>query len=157
MYFQVVKPIFVFLFLLMVLKTGAQPLPLPLRHLREYYYTGGKSLLKNDVNCFVISTHKELKKILGVINRTDSPDFSKEVVLVVMMKQTSWNATVSINRCIKAGGFIEAYCTIDEGRHTMTYKIYPIDICIIPKYPGIHRIDFYNEWKMKPLGSQPVK
>lgn len=152
------KQLITLIFIMFCLSAHAQPQQLEARYLQDYYYLGSGMDLKSEVNYFVITSRKEFKKLFGVTHRSDTPDFSKELMLAVIMKQTNWNASVNMNKvCVKAGSFIEVYCDLDDGRHQLTYKTYPIKVCIIPRYPNVKRVDFYNNWKMRLLASVPVK
>jgi len=153
-----VKPLFTLIFIMFCLFANAQPQQVEARFLQDYYYLGNGMDLKSEVNYFVIANRKEFKKLFGVTHRPDTPDFSKEIMLAIIMKQTKWNPSVNMNKiCMKAGGFIEVYCDLDEGRHQLTYKTYPLKVCIIPRYPSVTKINFYNNWKMRLLASVPVK
>lgn len=128
--------------------TSAQPTEVQAKMLSGYYFSGNEDMLKPGPNCFVISKRQEFEKLFGT-GRSDTPHFSKEWMLVLLMPATKKDIQLEFNRIsMKAGTFIEVYCDFNKLRgKMMTYEAYPIAVCTIPKFPRVKTINFYEERK----------
>ncbi len=136
--------------ILMSIKGMAQPLPVAVKPMQDYYFAGDASMLKSGINCMVISDWKQFNKIFGTTDRPDTPQFAKEWMVVLAMPATKKEASLQFKRIsMKAGEFIEVYCNIDRKIQPLTYAYIPLAACVIPKYPGINKIHFYNEENMR--------
>lgn len=155
--FKPMKQVIFVMFLLLPLLVSAQPQQVPVRFLHDYYYYG-TTPLNVGVNAFVATSRKDFKKLFGETNRPDTPDFSKEWMIVLVMPKTKWDAKINIsNVSMKAGSFIEVYTKVFEGKHKLTYDVYPIKVALIPKYNGISVINFYDGKRLKPLANVVVE
>jgi len=156
MYITLMKSILILLSVFIAVSLHAQPVPVEIRKLDNYYYLGAP--LKPWVNCMVLSDRKQFEKTFGKTSRPDTPDFSKEWMLVLTMPETKHQCDLTFQRIsMKAGQFIEVYCGLDLDKFPLTYKYIPLTACAIPKYKGIHKLNFYNERKMRLLASVEVK
>ena len=87
----------------------AQPTPVQMKKLQGYFFSGSESMLKNGVNCFVVQKEQDFEKLFGK-NRPDTPQFSKEWMLVLVMPATKKDIQLDfIKVSMKAGTFIEVY------------------------------------------------
>lgn len=145
--------------LLLVLSASAlkaQPVPVKMRHLNGYYFAGRGVALKNGVNYFAVTDRKTFEKMFGALNRPDTPNFSKEMLLVMVMPESNKESTLEFERVsMKAGDFIEVYCNQDLNHHRVNYSMNAIAVAAIPKSAGISRVIFYNQ-KMKKLETVEV-
>ena len=135
-------------FFLLVMPTVlyAQPTPINVKPLYHYDFVGINIDLKPGVNCFVITNHKQMEKFFGKTNRPDTPDFSKEQVLVLLVPPAKKDAKLSFDRInMKAGNFVEVYCTTKLNLGRLTYTATPVAVCTIPIYPGVEKVKFYND------------
>lgn len=156
MYIVLMKSILILLSVFLTAHLYAQPVPVEIKKLDNYYYIGAP--LKSGVNCMVLSDRKQFEKMFGKTSRPDTPDFSKEWMLILAMPETKHQCDLSFQRVsMKAGQFIEVYCGLDLNKFPLTYKYIPLTACVIPKYKGIHKINFYDAHKMRPLTSVEVK
>ncbi|MCB9046335.1 MAG: hypothetical protein H6550_09365 [Chitinophagales bacterium] len=119
-----------------------------MKKLQGYYFSGNESVLKDGVNCFVIQKKQDFEKLFGK-GRTDTPSFSKEWMLILLMPATKKDIELEFIRVsMKAGTFIEVYCDLNKLRgKLLTYEANPIAVCTIPKFDGIKDINFYEERK----------
>ncbi len=155
--FKPMKRLIFIMFLLLPCVLKAQPQPVPVRFLQDYYYLGAAPL-NEGVNAFVVTSRKDFKKLFGITQRPDTPDFSKEWMIVLLMPKTKWDAKIDIKDVsMKAGSFIEVYTKVFEGRHKLTYDNYPIRVAVIPRYKGINRVNFYDGKRLKPLANVVIE
>ncbi|WP_276131874.1 hypothetical protein [Polluticoccus soli] len=139
------------------IQASAQPKLVNVKPLYNYDFVGDASDLKPGINCFVITQRKHFDKFFGKTNRPDTPHFAKENVLVLLMPETRKDSKLSFKRVdTKAGDFIEAYCNLDLYKGTVNYKFYPMALAVIPKYPGIKKVNFYND-KTRLIKSVEIK
>lgn len=152
------KWIIVVIFWVYAIVVFAQPQAIQVRYLQDYnYYPGGGQNLKPGANCFVVTSRKQMKKLFGETNRVDTPDFSKEWMLVLVMPRAKWHNKVDIKDVtMKAGKTIEVYCSVDESNKKLTYDFSPIKVCTIPMYKGITKINFYEGRHYRHLASLAV-
>lgn len=139
--------LFLFAFLLSF-SVYAQPQQVQLQKMQDYYFVGSESMLKKGVNCFVITEREDMDKLFGTTSRPDTPDFSQEWMLVMVMPMTKSENQLEYKRVSnKAGNFVEIYCDVRTNIHQLTYDHNPTSVCVIPKYEGVSKVDFYNEHK----------
>ena len=136
------------LMIMLSVSADAQPTEIQAKMLSGYFFSGSESMLKDGPNCFVISKKQEFEKFFGK-GRSDTPHFSKEWMLVLIMPATKKDIQLEFNRIsMKAGTFIEVYCDFNKLRGKMlTYETYPLAVCTIPKFERIKTINFYEERK----------
>jgi len=130
---------------------NAQPVPVKMRPLSSYYYVekGGEKL-KNGVNYFVIDDRKSFEKMFGRMNRADTPQFSKEIILMMVMPASKKESTLKFERVsMKAGDFVEVYCSQNLNHHKVNYEMNAIAVAAIPKAPGIKKVIFYDQYMRK--------
>lgn len=140
------------IFLLLGYTSYSQPQQVELKPMQDYYFLGDATHLKDGVNCYVITSRKDFKKIFGETNRPDTPFFDREWMLVLLMPKTQWHNKVDFQQIsMKAGHYIEVYCKVVNSNKKLTYDFFPIKVCRIPKYKGVTKIKFYNERHMRPL------
>lgn len=142
--------LFVFAFYILPFALSAQPQPVKIRPLRDYYFIGDGAQLKPGINCFAITDREKFDKFFGKTKRADTPAFESEIMLVMLMKESNRESKLAFERVdMKAGNFIEVYVSskINEGK--TPYKINPIGVCAIPKYKGITKLNFYNDKTMR--------
>ena len=136
----------------------AQPTPVEIKQLLGHYYVGTRQQLKDGVNCFVITDRKDYEEFFGKTDRADTPKFSKEIMLVLLMPASKKDSKMEFKKVdMKAGDFVEAYCALDLNKGRMPYEAYPIATCVIPRYNGVKKVNFYNERGMKLIQSVPFK
>jgi len=137
---------------------SAQPYAVKVRQLLDHHFIGGQNIaLKKGINYFIITNRKQYEKFFGTTNRADTPQFAKELMLVMLMPSSkSESRLIFKNADTKAGNFVEVYCDINTNVGTATYTAYPIAACAIPKYPGMAKMNFYDQ-RMRLLASVPVK
>lgn len=135
--------------MLLAIAAYAQPQEVTLTPLQDYYYIGSERLLDDRVNCFVLEDREQFEDFFGTTRRADTPDFSKEWMLVLVAPETKKDIMMKFTRVsMKAGNFLEVYC--DLGRlkgKLLTYEHHPLAACIIPKYENIRLLKFYEEHK----------
>jgi hypothetical protein len=139
-----------FAFYILPFALQAQPQPVKIKPLRDYYFIGDGMQLKPGINCFAITDRKQFDKFFGKTKRADTPSFATEIMLVMMMKESNRESKLTFDRVdMKAGNFIEVYVSsqINEGK--TPYKIYPLAACAVPKYKGITKLNFYNGKSMR--------
>lgn len=126
----------------------AQPSEVQMKKLTGYFFSGDESILKPGVNCFVVQKKQEFEKLFGK-GRTDTPDFNKEWMIILLMPVTKKDIVMDFNRIsMKAGTFVEVYCDLNKLRgKLLTYEANPIAICTIPKFDKIKTVNFYEERK----------
>lgn len=126
----------------------AQPSPVPIQKHPGYFFSGSDAMLDDGVNCFVVQDLKEFEKFFGK-NRTDTPSFSKEWMLILVMPSTQKDINLDFSRIsMKAGTFIEVYCDLNQLKgKKLTYEINPMAVCTIPRYEKVQVINFYEERK----------
>ena|ERR1044071_513407 len=143
---QEIRYLLLFAFYLLPFALAAQPATVNVKPLLNYDFVGDASDLKPGVNCFVLTERRYFDKFFGKSNRPDTPQFSKENVLVLLMPETNKDSKLSFKRVdTKAGDFIEAYCSMDLNKGKLSYKFFPIAVATIPKYPGVKKVNFYND------------
>lgn len=128
--------------------TTAQPTEVQAKKLQGYFFSGNDDILKEGPNCFVITKKQEFEKLFGK-GRADTPNFSKEWMLVLLMPATKKDIQLEFNRIsMKAGTFVEVYCDFNKLRGKMlTYETNPIAVCTIPRFEKVKTINFYEERK----------
>lgn len=140
--------------------TMAQPSEVPMKKQTGYFFSGEQNMLKEGVNYFVIQKKNEFEKLFGK-GRSDTPSFSKECMLVLVMPATKKDIILAFNRVsMKAGTFVEVYCDLNKLRgKLMTYEANPIAVCTIPKYATVKKINFFEERKkgLEPVASIEVR
>lgn len=136
----------------------AQPISIQVRPLLDHHFIGSENIaLKKGINFFVISDRKQYEKFFGTTTRPDTPQFSKEVMLVMLMPYSRKESKLIFKKVdTKAGNFVEAYCDITTNVGTATYEAYPIGACAIPRYKGVTTVHFYNQ-HMRKLAAVPIK
>lgn len=137
--------LFVFLF---GYSAKAQPSPIPMNKKQGYFFSGSESLLDKGVNCVVIRELKEFEQYFGR-GRADTPHFSKEWMLLLVMPATKKDIQLEFNRVsMKAGDFIEVYCNLNGLKGKMlTYEMNPLAVCTIPRHDKVQYVHFYEELK----------
>lgn len=126
----------------------AQPQKVGITKMQDHYFVGNEDDLEKGINCFVITERKEYEKFFGTTSRPDTPKFQSEWMLVMVMPMTHWESDLSFNRIsVKAGDFIEVYCSMDTRKHPLTYEYNPIAAVVIPKHDNVNKVDFYEEHK----------
>lgn len=130
----------------------AQPSEVPMTKVSGYFFSGEQSMLKPGVNFFLVQKKQEFEKLFGK-GRSDTPRFSKEWMLVLVMPQTKKDVKMDFERIsMKAGTFIEVYCDLNKLRgKLLTYQANPITVCVIPRYDNVKTINFYEPWKKDEL------
>ncbi len=152
------KQLLVFTFCLLHFALSAQPVQVQIRPLRDYYFTGDGSQLKPGINCFAITDRQQFNKFFGKTNRPDTPAFASEIMLVMLMRESKQDSKLSFDKVdMKAGNFIEVYCSSKINKGKLTYTTYPIAVCAIPKYKGITKLNFYNYKTMKLIQTVGLK
>jgi hypothetical protein len=143
---RVLLSLFVFLFF--VLSAQAQPTPVKMRPLDTYFYVDKKGdRLKNGVNYFVIDDKKSFEKVFGKGTRADTPQFSKEIVIMMVMPSSKMESTLKFERVsMKAGDFVEVYCTQKLNHHKVSYEMNAIAVAAIPRSPGLKKVIFYDQY-----------
>lgn len=136
------------LFMFFSFSAFAQPSPVQMKKLQGYFFSGSESMLKDGVNCFVVQKKQDFEKLFGK-GRADTPQFSKEWMLVLVMPATKKDIHLDFIRVsMKAGSFIEVYCDLNKLKgKLLTYETNPLVLCTIPKSEGIKTINFYEERK----------
>lgn len=126
----------------------AQPTQVPIQKQPGYFFSGNDGMLDDGVNCFVVQNLKEFEKFFGK-NRSDTPHFSKEWMLILVMPSTTKDINLDFSRVsMKAGTFIEVYCDLNQLRgKRLTYEINPLAVCTIPRYEKVQTVNFYEERK----------
>jgi len=140
----------VFTFCLLHFTSSAQPVPIKIKPLRDYYFVGQGIQLKNGINCFAITDRETFHKFFGKTNRPDTPAFATEIMLVMLMPESKQDAELKFDKVdMKAGNFIEVYCSNKLSKGRLTYSTYPIAVCTIPRYKGVAKLNFYNAGNMR--------
>lgn len=139
------------IFVLSVFAAYAQPVPVKMRPLDSYYYVDKKGeRLKNGVNYFVISDKKSFEKVFGKGTRADTPQFSKEIVIMMVMPASKHESNLKFDRVsMKAGDFVEVYCTQKLNHHKVNYEMNAVAVAAIPRSPGIRKVIFYDQYMRK--------
>lgn len=127
---------------------NAQPTEVQAKKLSGYFFSGSDAMLQDGPNCFVITKKQEFERLFGK-GRADTPHFSKEWMLVLLMPATKKDIQLEFNRIsMKAGTFVEVYCDFNKLRgKNLTYEINPIAVCTIPRFEKVKTINFYEERK----------
>lgn len=124
--------------------------------MKDYYFFSEKELDKG-INCLVLTNRKQMDKMFGTTTRADTPDFSRELLLVMVMPATKRQMSLEYRpRFAKAGDHVEVYCDIDLKGHKLTYEYNPIAVAIIPRYEDVRKVNFYESRRMKLLESVTV-
>jgi hypothetical protein len=128
----------------------AQPKDIILKHL-DGYFLAGRNELDRGLNFFVITKAKQFDKMFGVAktmnNTIEYPDFKKEMVLMIALPQTNKETSIEYINAIRAGNFIEVYFKVKRS-YPLTYTIQPLALAIVPEYPGVNTVKFYNGKKL---------
>lgn len=144
------------LFLAFCALLSAQPVPGTITPMQDYHFYSDADL-KSGVNCMVLTNRKQMEKVFGKIDRPDTPDFSKEFLLVMVMPSTKKDAKLRFKgMSIKAGGFIEVYCEVHQKGHLLTYDHYPIAVATIPRKEHINTIHFFDEKRKHLISSVAI-
>lgn len=124
----------------------AQPSQVPMKKQNGYFFSGKESMLDDGVNCFVITEPKEFEALFGR-NRSDTPHFHKEWMIVLVMPATKKDIQLDFTRIsMKAGTFVEVYCDLNKLKgKQLTYEANPIAVCTIPRYDKVKEVNFYEE------------
>ncbi|MCB0698910.1 MAG: hypothetical protein KDC11_03645 [Chitinophagaceae bacterium] len=127
----------------------AQPVKVEMKPLQDLYYIGDEKKLEKGVNCFVLQKRKEYEEFFGKTDRVDTPNFSKEWMLILVLPSTRKDVKMKFNRVsMKAGSFIEIYCDLGKLRGgTLTYEHHPLVACTIPQSDNTRLLKFYEEKK----------
>ena len=148
---------FILLLICFSLQAAAQPTPLRMRPLEGYYITDDAAF-EPGLNCIVVTNRRQFEKLFGYMNRPDTPNFSRELMLVLAFPPGRQASLVGFHRVLmKAGNFVEVYCAIERRRYPLTYKAYPIIACAIPRHAETRFVRFYNEKGMKLLKNVELK
>lgn len=140
--------LFLFSLLAITIIGYAQPKPVEMRMLQDHYFSGDESLLEDGLNTIVLTSRKEYEKYFGTTSRPDTPHFSKEWMLILVLPTTKYDASLIFERVsVKAGDFMEVYCNVDTKKKRLTYDHNPIAVCVVPKQANINQVDFYNRRK----------
>lgn len=123
----------------------AQPSAVNVKPLYNYDFVGDATDLKPGVNCFVITDRRYFDKFFGKSARPDTPHFTKENVLVLLMPQTNKDSKLGFKKVDKAGDFMDAYCELELNKGKLPYKFFPVAVAVIPKYHGVRKVNFYND------------
>lgn len=143
----------IILFTLLCCKVTAQPKTIKLRPLDGYFILNDKEIQKK-TNCIVITNRRDFQRLFGSINKPDTPDFNKEIVVVLALPPAHKQSKIWFERAlIKAGNFIEVYCGLQRNVHSVPYKSYPIVAAALPRSKEITYVNFYNEKDMKLIES----
>jgi hypothetical protein len=140
--------------------TTAQPKTFYVKFLKDYYYypAEGQPPLKKGANCFVLTNKKDMKRMFGETNRVDTPDFSKEWMLVFVMPKAKWHNKVDImEEARMMGTTIMVYCKMEQSNKKLTYEYNPIKVCTIPIFNHINTVVFHADEHMRIFGSVRVK
>ena len=106
--------------------------------------------LKQGLNFMVITDRKEFDKTFGVTKRPDTPDFSKEWMLVMAIPPLKKETKMIFEKVSwKAGNFIEVYYSVKKNIFPVTYTVYPMAIAVIPRHKGISFVNFYEQKSMR--------
>lgn len=134
--------------LLITTHAYAQPTEVKMKKLNGYFFSGSESMLKKEVNCYVITNKKEFEKFFGR-NRADTPHFSKEWMLILVMPATKKDIQLEFERIsMKAGTFVEVYCNLNKLKgKSLTYQANPMAVCTIPRFEKVKTVNFYEERK----------
>lgn len=143
--------------LLVTFSASAQPTTVKIRPL-EGYFILDEHLLEKKINCLVIDNRKDFIKYFGLVNRPDTPQFSREIMIVLALEPSKKQSKISLERVtMKAGDYLEVYCGLQLNLFPLTYTAYPIVAGTVPRIPGITTINFYNEKGMKLMASLPIR
>jgi len=135
----------------------AQPQQFKIKPL-EGFFLDGKVPLEKGPNFFVIKDRKKFISWFGHINKPDTPNFDFVNVVVMALRPTKKQAQIGFYpNAVKAGNYIEIYCTIEENKFPLTYTAYPIVLASIPKYFSVTKVNFYDLEEKKLLASVPIK
>ena len=120
----------------------------------EGYYLLNSHPAGDKVEFSVISDERSFVKLFGKIDKDDYPNFDFEHVLVMAMQPTTKQYFLRFDEmAVKAGDFIEVYCSVRKEKHKLTYLDQPIAVAAIPKYLRLSRVDFYDTNTKKLLKS----
>ncbi len=119
------------------------------------YFMENSVHLGNGVNCFAITKQADFRKMFGVAKTMDNkivePDFDKENVIVIAEPTSNHDMVITFTDAMRAGDFIEVYCKIEKKKYPLSYEVEHVCAGIIPKYPGVKKMRFYDE-RRKLLG-----
>lgn len=137
-----------FILLFSAFTMSAQPVPVKIRQLPTYYFIEKSGeRLKNGVNYFVITDRKVFEKMFGKSSRADTPQFSKEMVLVMVMPASKKESTLRFERVMmQAGDFVEVYCKQDLNHHKVNYEMSATAVAALPKSVGVKKVIFYDQY-----------
>lgn len=129
----------------------AQPQPIALRMLQGYY-ANDKLPLDKGVNFYVFSEQRDFEKYFGHIEKEDMPNFEFEHVVVMLTPPIKEQYFLYFRpTAMKAGNFIEIYCSVKHDKHELPYYDRAIAIAAIPKYYAVTKIKFYTDGRKKKL------
>lgn len=124
----------------------------------EGYYFLSPGILKKDFNFFVIRDKRKFVRLFGNIHKADTPDFSREQVIVLAMPPEKKESTLHFAPTgMKAGHYIEIYCSYELRKHRLTYLLQPITVAAIPRFIQVREVHFYDEVKKKLLKKVRIK
>lgn len=139
--------IYCFLFALFACTAVAQPVPVKLRFLSGYNLSP-KVQLQTGANFFVITKQKIFDKTFSIDKGTPplpgAPDFKKEIVIVMAANPTERITKMAFTGAMRAGNFIEVYCSYKKTITPLTYTEYPILVATLPIIPDVNEIRFYQ-------------
>jgi hypothetical protein len=128
----------------------AQPVDVIIKPLTGYFLADRTALGKG-MNYFVITKENQFNKTFGMAktmsNRIDRPDFKKGMVITLALPETKRETTIEYISAVKAGNFIEVYYKVKRS-YPITYTIQPLALALVPKYPGVNTIKFYEGKKL---------
>lgn len=134
----------------------AQPREFNLKSLTGFYLNE-KIPLEKGLNFKVISNRKEFIKHFGLINKPDTPNFSKHHVIVMALPPTKEQWFLNFEtKAYRAGNYLEVYCDIKHDKHKITYIDYPIVTAAIPRFFRVNTVNFYDRESRKLLASVPI-
>lgn len=133
------------------LSARGQPLSFDLRQMEGFYLQSNISLEKG-LNFFVIRTRRDFIRHFGLINKPDTPNFSREQVVVMALPPSAKESKLAFMPVgKKAGHYVEIYCVPQINIHRLTYTTYPIVVAAMPRYLHVTEINFYHNTNKKLL------
>lgn len=145
--FSLLGSLLLFLF---CVQLQAQPTAVPLRRMTGYNLSPRVEVQKG-LNFWVLTSQKKFDKLFGIDKGTpplpDAPDFSKEIVVVMAAPPTKKQMTIQFTGAMRAGSFIEVYCSSETDR-PLTYTMYPIIVAAIPRIADVNTINYYEDQKL---------
>ncbi|HRO41688.1 MAG TPA: hypothetical protein PL009_02570 [Flavipsychrobacter sp.] len=138
-------------------KLSAQPREFKLKQLTGFYLDD-KIPLEKGLNFKVITNRRDFIKHFGLINKPDTPNLRFNHVIVLALQPTKEQWFLSFEEtAIRAGNYIEVYCSIKYDKHKITYLDRPIATAAIPKYFSVKTVNFYDKETKKQLASVQIR